>query len=182
MLRWILKRLRAFTQKSTPSSEVAEQTLLELSASSFAEIVKEKLQILGHVVPVKGHCETPASAASIIRDEALLKEEARKELRKVLDAVDLVSLIEHRPMKDFVVTLNMYGTYYIQLRLESDIMLTIYKGRDYDGTRVSVQVHDAAPSSKYSAAHEVRDIAYRMDNLFCRLVDAIIQCSVHNAR
>jgi hypothetical protein len=84
MLRWIMKKLRVSTPKSTPSSEVVEKTSPEPSATFSAETLKDLLLTLSRVQVAREQCETLESALAITRDVDKQQREIRTKLNNAL--------------------------------------------------------------------------------------------------
>jgi hypothetical protein len=98
VLRWIMKKARAFTQKSMPSSVPEEKTLPEPSVTFSVETLKELLQTLSRVQVVKEHCETPESALAIIRDAESRKGKLKSAIATLLKSSDFTHFLKTRPL------------------------------------------------------------------------------------
>lgn len=147
MLTWITTKLRAFTQKSTPSSGAAVQTSPEPSASSFVETLKELLRTLDHVRVAKELCETPESALAIIRDADNRRRDLRNKIHDLLTSENVEVYLKTAPLSSMMNAANnrYCASYSLNLgdRLVMDVNLTHPKHYTFDGEikkQVRIQV------------------------------------------
>jgi hypothetical protein len=145
MLKKIIERLTAFTQKSTPSSIPVERTSPTLSVLSIVETVKEQLQIVNRARPVIEPSWTPGYASSIFLKDVQERAKATKLLN---DAIRRWANV----MIDFMPISAWSWASHNEIRVHYDGLALYLKSINYDGAYAGVV---GGPSEFYVISNEL---------------------------